>query len=147
MPGFLVRILPLLLVLLLLGPTRGLRSRFLPWAFHLPRQAPKSQLPLHKRGTKTAPNEHASSNRSGRRRRRQQWNATQRMFEIDYSRDSFLKDGQPFRYISGSIHYSRVPRFYWKDRLLKMKMAGLNAIQTYVPWNFHEPWPGQYQFS
>ncbi|KAI2528726.1 galactosidase beta 1 [Homo sapiens] len=52
------------------------------------------------------------------------------MFEIDYSRDSFLKDGQPFRYISGSIHYSRVPRFYWKDRLLKMKMAGLNAIQT-----------------
>ncbi|EAW64444.1 galactosidase, beta 1, isoform CRA_c [Homo sapiens] len=82
MPGFLVRILPLLLVLLLLGPTRGLR------------------------------------------------NATQRMFEIDYSRDSFLKDGQPFRYISGSIHYSRVPRFYWKDRLLKMKMAGLNAIQT-----------------
>ncbi|PNI73809.1 GLB1 isoform 18, partial [Pan troglodytes] len=69
------------------------------------------------------------------------------MFEIDYSRDCFLKDGQPFRYISGSIHYSRVPRFYWKDRLLKMKMAGLNAIQTYVPWNFHEPWPGQYQFS
>ncbi|XP_037702608.1 beta-galactosidase isoform X2 [Choloepus didactylus] len=28
-----------------------------------------------------------------------------------------------------------------------MKMAGLNAIQTYVPWNFHEPRPGQYQFS
>ncbi|XP_015416747.1 PREDICTED: beta-galactosidase isoform X2 [Myotis davidii] len=28
-----------------------------------------------------------------------------------------------------------------------MKMAGLNAIQIYVPWNFHEPQPGQYQFS
>uniref|UniRef100_A0A673TEV3 Glycoside hydrolase 35 catalytic domain-containing protein n=1 Tax=Suricata suricatta TaxID=37032 RepID=A0A673TEV3_SURSU len=42
----------------------------------------------------------------------------------------FLKDGRPFRYISGSIHYSRVPRFYWKDRLLKMRMAGLNTIQT-----------------
>ncbi|XP_010627955.1 beta-galactosidase isoform X3 [Fukomys damarensis] len=75
------------------------------------------------------------------------FNASQRMFEIDYSRDRFLKDGQPFRYISGSIHYSRVPRFYWVDRLLKMKMAGLNAIQTYVPWNFHEPHPGQYEFS
>uniref|UniRef100_A0A8I3W8P7 Beta-galactosidase n=1 Tax=Callithrix jacchus TaxID=9483 RepID=A0A8I3W8P7_CALJA len=74
-------------------------------------------------------------------------NASQRMFEIDYSQDRFFKDGQPFRYISGSIHYSRVPRFYWKDRLLKMKMAGLNTIQTYVPWNFHEPYPGQYQFS
>ncbi|XP_051674495.1 beta-galactosidase [Oryctolagus cuniculus] len=73
--------------------------------------------------------------------------ASRRTFEIDYSRDRFLKDGQPFRYISGSIHYFRVPSFYWKDRLLKMKMAGLNAIQTYVPWNFHELRPGQYQFS
>ncbi|XP_047387747.1 beta-galactosidase [Sciurus carolinensis] len=74
-------------------------------------------------------------------------NDSRRTFEIDYNKDRFLKDGQPFRYISGSIHYFRVPRFYWKDRLLKMKMAGLNAIQTYVPWNFHEPQPGQYQFS
>nr|XP_036864538.1 beta-galactosidase isoform X1 [Manis javanica] len=73
--------------------------------------------------------------------------ASQRMFQIDYSHNRFLKDGQPFRYISGSIHYFRIPSFYWKDRLLKMKMAGLNAIQTYVPWNFHEPQPGQYQFS
>ncbi|XP_043823755.1 beta-galactosidase isoform X2 [Dromiciops gliroides] len=28
-----------------------------------------------------------------------------------------------------------------------MRMAGLNAIQTYVPWNFHEPVPGMYRFS
>uniref|UniRef100_K9J2B7 Beta-galactosidase n=1 Tax=Desmodus rotundus TaxID=9430 RepID=K9J2B7_DESRO len=74
-------------------------------------------------------------------------NVSQKTFTIDYNRNCFLKDGQPFRYISGSIHYFRVPRFYWKDRLLKMKMAGLNAIQIYVPWNFHEPQPGQYQFS
>ncbi|XP_049622428.1 beta-galactosidase [Suncus etruscus] len=74
-------------------------------------------------------------------------NAPQKTFKIDYEHNRFLKDGQPFRYISGSIHYSRVPRFYWKDRLLKMKMAGLNAIQTYIPWNFHEPLPGNYQFS
>uniref|UniRef100_F8WEN1 Galactosidase beta 1 n=1 Tax=Homo sapiens TaxID=9606 RepID=F8WEN1_HUMAN len=31
MPGFLVRILPLLLVLLLLGPTRGLRITWQLW--------------------------------------------------------------------------------------------------------------------
>uniref|UniRef100_A0A8C1RF92 Beta-galactosidase n=1 Tax=Cyprinus carpio TaxID=7962 RepID=A0A8C1RF92_CYPCA len=68
-------------------------------------------------------------------------------FSIDYHQNCFLKDGEPFRYISGSIHYSRIPRVYWKDRLLKMYMAGLNAIQTYVPWNFHEPVPGQYDFS
>ncbi|KAM6169237.1 beta-galactosidase [Rhynchocyon petersi] len=74
-------------------------------------------------------------------------NGSQRTFTIDYNQDSFLKDGQRFRYISGSIHYNRIPRFYWKDRLLKMRMAGLNAIQMYVPWNFHEPQPGKYQFS
>ena len=36
------------------------------------------------------------------------------------------------------MHYSRVPSFYWRDRLEKMAAAGLNAVQTYVPWNFHE---------
>lgn len=68
-------------------------------------------------------------------------------FSVDYKNDCFLKDGEPFRYISGSIHYSRIPRVYWKDRLLKMYMAGLNAIQTYIPWNYHEESPGQYNFS
>uniref|UniRef100_A0AAQ5XRL1 Beta-galactosidase n=1 Tax=Amphiprion ocellaris TaxID=80972 RepID=A0AAQ5XRL1_AMPOC len=52
-----------------------------------------------------------------------------RSFSVDYKNDCFLKDGERFRYISGSIHYSRIPRVYWKDRLLKMYMAGLNAIQ------------------
>uniref|UniRef100_A0A6Q2X3W3 Beta-galactosidase n=1 Tax=Esox lucius TaxID=8010 RepID=A0A6Q2X3W3_ESOLU len=70
-----------------------------------------------------------------------------RNFNVDYKNDCFRKDGEEFRYISGSVHYNRIPRAYWKDRLLKMYMAGLNAIQTYVPWNFHEPSRGQYNFS
>ncbi|XP_019617515.1 PREDICTED: beta-galactosidase-like [Branchiostoma belcheri] len=70
-----------------------------------------------------------------------------RSFSIDYDNNTFLKDGEPFRYISGSIHYSRVPRSYWQDRLNKMYAAGLNAIQTYVPWNLHEPKPGKYDFT
>ncbi|XP_071158148.1 beta-galactosidase-like isoform X2 [Mytilus edulis] len=61
-----------------------------------------------------------------------------RTFTIDYDNDMFRMDGKPFRYISGSIHYSRIPSYYWKDRLQKMKAAGLNAVQVYVPWNFHE---------
>ncbi|XP_032813234.1 beta-galactosidase-like [Petromyzon marinus] len=73
--------------------------------------------------------------------------AGSRSFSIDRERDTFLLDGQPFRYISGSVHYSRVPPAYWKDRLLKMYMAGLNAVQTYIPWNFHEAAPGVYDFS
>uniref|UniRef100_A0A8C3QQX8 Beta-galactosidase n=1 Tax=Cyanoderma ruficeps TaxID=181631 RepID=A0A8C3QQX8_9PASS len=73
-------------------------------------------------------------------------NVPERSFGIDYDSNCFVKDGKPFRYISGSIHYSRVPSYYWKDRLLKMKMAGLDAIQTYVPWNYHEPQRGTYDF-
>lgn len=70
-----------------------------------------------------------------------------RKFTIDYDNDRFLKDGEPFRYISGSMHYSRVPSVYWRDRLEKMYAAGLNAVQTYVPWNYHEDQPGEYNFQ
>ncbi len=47
---------------------------------------------------------------------------------------------------SGSFHYARVPRALWKNRLLKMKRAGFNTVQTYVFWNFQEPKPGVYDF-
>lgn len=70
-----------------------------------------------------------------------------RSFSVDYKNDCFQKDGKPFQYVSGSIHYSRIPHYYWKDRLLKMYMAGLNAVQIYVPWNFHEEKRGVYNFS
>ncbi|XP_077550199.1 beta-galactosidase-like isoform X1 [Haemaphysalis longicornis] len=70
-----------------------------------------------------------------------------RSFTVDYENDRFLKDGQPFRYISGSLHYFRVPKQYWKDRMEKMRLAGLNALQTYVEWSGHEPEPGKYHFS
>lgn len=71
----------------------------------------------------------------------------ERSFSIDYKNNCFLKDGKPFQYISGSIHYSRIPRDYWKDRLVKMYMTGLNAIQVYVPWNFHEAVQGVHNFT
>uniref|UniRef100_A0AAR2L725 Beta-galactosidase n=1 Tax=Pygocentrus nattereri TaxID=42514 RepID=A0AAR2L725_PYGNA len=70
-----------------------------------------------------------------------------RSFSIDPERNCFLKDGEPFQYVSGSIHYSRVPRSYWRDRLNKMYMSGLNAVQVYVPWNFHEQVQGVYEFD
>ncbi|XP_065736172.1 beta-galactosidase-1-like protein isoform X2 [Phocoena phocoena] len=70
-----------------------------------------------------------------------------RSFVVDRDHDRFLLDGAPFRYVSGSLHYFRVPRVLWADRLFKMRMSGLNAIQFYVPWNYHEPEPGVYNFN
>ncbi|XP_066541409.1 beta-galactosidase-1-like protein 2 isoform X1 [Hoplias malabaricus] len=58
----------------------------------------------------------------------------------------FTLDGSPFRILGGSVHYFRVPRSYWKDRLLKLKACGLNTLTTYVPWNLHEPEKGVYYF-
>lgn len=74
-------------------------------------------------------------------------NIAERSFYIDFKSDSFMKDGKPFRYVSGSIHSYRVPSDYWQDRLDKIWAAGLNAIQIYVFWNEHEPNPGVYDFS
>ena len=61
--------------------------------------------------------------------------------------DHFLLDGKLFQIRSGEMHYSRVPRPYWRDRLLKMKAMGLNTIATYMFWNVHEPEPGHFHFS
>jgi beta-galactosidase len=61
--------------------------------------------------------------------------------------DHFALDGKPFRVLSGEMHYARVPRAYWRDRLRKAKAMGLNTITTYVFWNVHEPQPGVYDFS
>ncbi|KAL8122854.1 beta-galactosidase 17 [Apium graveolens] len=72
-------------------------------------------------------------------------NDTTRKFEI--ADDMFWKDGKPFRIIGGDLHYFRVLPEYWEDRLLRAKALGLNAIQTYVPWNLHEPRQGQLVFE
>src|SRR5215471_14567772 len=61
--------------------------------------------------------------------------------------DQFVLDGKPFQIISGEMHYARIPREYWRDRLKKARAMGLNTISTYVFWNAHEPKPGVYDFS
>ncbi|TGZ69412.1 hypothetical protein CRM22_003763 [Opisthorchis felineus] len=77
----------------------------------------------------------------------QSYSAAERSFTVDPTTYTFLKDGVPFQYISGSFHYFRIPTMYWSDRLKKAKAAGLDAIQIYIPWNFHELEEGEYNFS
>jgi len=49
--------------------------------------------------------------------------------------------------LSGSVHYFRLHPGTWADRLRKLKAAGCNTVATYVPWNLHEPRPGEYNFE
>lgn len=67
-----------------------------------------------------------------------------RTFEI---RETFYLDGEPFQILSGSIHYFRVMPQYWRDRLEKLKAMGLNTVETYIPWNVHEPKKGRFTFE
>ena len=59
----------------------------------------------------------------------------------------FCLNGEPFKIYSGAMHYFRTLPEYWEDRLLKLKLAGFNTVETYVCWNLHEPKKGEYNFS
>ncbi|MBE6552302.1 MAG: beta-galactosidase [Ruminococcaceae bacterium] len=60
---------------------------------------------------------------------------------------SFLLDGKEFFIRSGAIHYFRIPREYWEERLLQLKSCGFNTVETYSPWNLHEKTKGNFDFS
>ncbi|DBB15766.1 TPA: hypothetical protein ACH3X3_003968 [Trebouxia sp. C0006] len=70
---------------------------------------------------------------------------TQRTFTLE--NDRFVRNGKPTQLISGSVHYHRIPVPYWRDRLLRVRSMGLNTIELYIPWNYHERYPGEYTWD
>ena len=64
------------------------------------------------------------------------------IMDFEVRGDAFVRDGQRVQVISGELHYFRIPRAYWRDRMARMKAMGFNTLQTYVAWNFHEPVKG-----
>ena len=66
------------------------------------------------------------------------------MLEI---RDNFYLNGEPFKIISGAFHYFRTVPEYWQDRIEKLVNMGCNTVETYIPWNFHEPEKGNFRFD
>lgn len=65
-------------------------------------------------------------------------------FEIQ---EDFLLNGRPFKILSGAIHYFRVAPTDWYHSLYNLKALGFNTVETYVPWNLHEPRKGEYHFD
>lgn len=68
-------------------------------------------------------------------------------FEVSAERDAFLLDGEPLQIRCGEMHFARVPRPYWRQRLKMCKAMGLNTVCAYLFWNYHQPERGQFDFS
>jgi hypothetical protein len=57
---------------------------------------------------------------------------------IHYDSHCLTIDGRDIFVRSAEFHYFRTPRELWHDRFQKIKEAGFNTVDTYVPWNWHE---------
>jgi beta-galactosidase len=66
---------------------------------------------------------------------------------IDWKNNYFVVKGKPTIISAGEIHYARVPKELWRERLVKMKRAGFNTVSTYVFWNAQEPAPGVFELG
>lgn len=63
-------------------------------------------------------------------------------FEI---REDFYLNDRPFKILSGAIHYFRVHPDDWYHSLYNLKALGFNTVETYLPWNLHEPKKGDFR--
>ena len=69
------------------------------------------------------------------------------MSNVEFKDKAVWIRGEKVQIISGAIHYFRVPRELWRDRLEKLLQCGFNCVETYMCWNLHEPEEGTFDFS
>nr|HXK76068.1 beta-galactosidase [Bacteroidaceae bacterium] len=62
-------------------------------------------------------------------------------------KQTFLLNGQPFVIKAAELHYPRIPKPYWDQRIKLCKALGMNTVCLYVFWNAHESQPGQFDFT
>ncbi len=68
-------------------------------------------------------------------------------YRLEITGRGLFLDGAPFSLASGSFHYFRAHPSAWRHRLALMRAFGLTAVQTYAPWNLHEPRRGEFAFD
>jgi len=56
-------------------------------------------------------------------------------------------DGRPFFEHAAAFFYHRIPRDRWGEELLHFKEMGINTIDLYPFWNWHEPEEGVLDFD
>ena len=66
-------------------------------------------------------------------------------FEI--GEGTFLRNGEPYVIKAAELHYPRIPKEYWDQRIKLSKALGMNTVCLYTFWNVHEPKEGEFDFS
>jgi len=56
-------------------------------------------------------------------------------------------DGKPFFIHSAAFFYYRIPRDLWEPMLDRYRSLGINTLDIYIPWNWHEPNEGEFDFD
>ena len=59
-------------------------------------------------------------------------------YTVSFSRRSIQFNDKPAMLLSGSIHYPRSTPGMWPKLMAEARAAGLNTIESYVFWNFHQ---------
>lgn len=60
---------------------------------------------------------------------------------------AFLMNGEPFVVKAAELHYPRIPKEYWDQRIKMCKALGMNTVCIYTFWNVHESREGEFDFS
>ena len=59
----------------------------------------------------------------------------------------FTVDGKPFFVWGAAFFYERIPSEEWEADLESYSLLGINTIDLYVPWNWHELRDGDFDFD
>jgi len=55
-------------------------------------------------------------------------------------------DGEPFFVRGAEIQYFRLSRQLWERHLRQARLSGFNTVTACMPWHFHEPNEGEFDF-
>ena len=68
-------------------------------------------------------------------------------YTVKYDKRSLIIAGKPALFVSGAIHPPRGSPAMWGTWFRLAKENGLNMVQVYIFWNYHEPEEGVFNFD
>jgi len=67
---------------------------------------------------------------------------------VDRRGDSIFEvDRKPFFMYGAAFFYERIPRDMWERSMRSLQSIGINTLDVYVPWNWHELSDGDFDFD